>query len=112
MTSCESCEDYKPPWQLPRLALSSPGGGGWMESLPPEAGAPWLPAGKGFARLDSRLQGIEVTGLLVWGDGEDCRGLGAASGPEEALLQRALLNLLGVKRAEVLILCLGEKQVK
>lgn len=31
-----------------------------MESLPPVAGAPWLPEGKGFARLDSRLQPVEM----------------------------------------------------
>lgn len=70
-----------------------------MESLPPVAGAPWLPAGKGFARLGSRLQPVEMPRLLARGDGEDCRSLGGVSGPEEALLQRALLNLvyLGVK---------------
>lgn len=100
MTSCESCEDYNPLWQLSRLTLSSLGDSGWMESLPPVAGAPWLPAGKGFARLDSRLQPVEMPQLLARGDGEDRRSLGAVSGPEETLLQRALLNLvfLGVKR--------------
>lgn len=67
-----------------------------MENLAPVAAAPWLPTGKGFARLDIRLQPVEVPRLLARGDGEDCRSLGAVSGPEEALLQRALLNLVGL----------------